>query len=99
MQPVAVAAWLVLGLLLCTVTDASDNGRALTPPLGWRSWNQYQARINQATMEASFRALAQPRKGGVALADLGYTVSRRPPSSASASALSLIHISEPTRPY
>ena len=35
--------------------------------------NQYQARIDQAAMEANFRALAQPRAGGLSLAALGYT--------------------------
>ena len=82
--------------VILPLASCSDNGRAGTPPQGWRSWvrplrpspptpfphsrpaggarqNQYQARIDQAAMEANFRALAQPRAGGLSLAALGYT--------------------------
>lgn len=27
--------------------EANDNGKALTPPLGWRSWNLYGANVNR----------------------------------------------------
>ena len=39
----------------------SDNGRAQTPPMGWRDWNQYQGNIFQKDMEAAMKALASPR--------------------------------------
>ena len=37
---------------------AEDNGKAITPPLGWRNWNQYQCGISSSIMEATFRVLA-----------------------------------------
>jgi alpha-galactosidase len=36
---------------------ASNNGRAMTPPRGWRSWNQFQCRANQSTMLEAIRGL------------------------------------------
>ena len=38
-------------LLLITSVYAADNGRAITPPMGWRSWNLFGANVNQALME------------------------------------------------
>eukprot|EP00696_Hemimastix_kukwesjijk_P011490 gnl/Hemi2/24422_TR8211_c0_g1_i1.p1 gnl/Hemi2/24422_TR8211_c0_g1~~gnl/Hemi2/24422_TR8211_c0_g1_i1.p1 ORF type:complete len:435 (-),score=140.77 gnl/Hemi2/24422_TR8211_c0_g1_i1:163-1467(-) len=63
-------------VLLLACVHADDNGRALTPPLGWRSWNQYECGVSQADIEATFRALADRSRlvDGVptSLADLGY---------------------------
>jgi len=41
---------------------------ALTPPMGWNSWNCYGARISQAQIEATVRAMAAER-----LHELGWT--------------------------
>ena len=32
---------LVVAAVATGVTHGLDNGRAVTPPLGWRSWNEY----------------------------------------------------------
>jgi alpha-galactosidase len=57
-------------------TAALDDGLALTPPRGWRSWNFFKANITQAAMEATFTALTSRARSvnGVptSLADLGY---------------------------
>mmetsp|Transcript_42432 Transcript_42432/g.99839 ORF Transcript_42432/g.99839 Transcript_42432/m.99839 type:complete len:180 (-) Transcript_42432:958-1497(-) len=68
---------LLSALSLVVVTHASDNGRARTPPMGWRDWNQFQCNIDQGMMEATFKALTDRSRnvGGkpTSLADLGYT--------------------------
>ena len=52
---------------------ALDNGRALTPPAGWTAWNVYVFHPTQPLIEASMRALAQPRgPQNRSLVDLGY---------------------------
>ena len=64
---------------------ALDNGRALLPVAGWSAWNTYSFHPTQQLVEASMRALAQPRDrlgraagvsttGGAqkSLVDLGY---------------------------
>lgn len=54
------------------------NGEARTPPLGWRSWNAFGARISQALMEEQIDALVAKNRtvqgwdGKVSLCDLGY---------------------------
>lgn len=69
-----VCPFITLLAVVFRAVTASDNGRATTPPAGWRSWNQYQGRINQGIMESNMRALAsRNRKGGLSLAELGYT--------------------------
>ena len=72
---VAVAGHGVAGL---------DNGRGLLPVAGWSAWNTYSFHPTQQLVEASMRALAQPRdelgRTGVgsvsgtqkSLVDLGY---------------------------
>ena len=49
---------LLLGLQLCS---AADNGRALLPPMAWRSWNCFAADIDQAKIQAQVDALVKPR--------------------------------------
>lgn len=54
------------------------NGEAMTPPMGWRSWNAFHANINQDTFVAAIDALTaknrtvRGRAGSVSLCDLGY---------------------------
>ena len=36
--------------MLPIVVNANDNGLALSPPLGWRSWNLYRNKIDQTKM-------------------------------------------------
>mmetsp|Transcript_78936 Transcript_78936/g.236530 ORF Transcript_78936/g.236530 Transcript_78936/m.236530 type:complete len:459 (+) Transcript_78936:23-1399(+) len=65
------ALTLVLG-----ATGPADNQRAARPPLGWRTWNQFQGKITQSVVEANMRVLADRSRhvDGVStsLADLGY---------------------------
>lgn len=63
----ALAPSLVLG---------ANNGLALTPPMGWRSWNCYHGSVSQALMEGIMDKMANKSRtvDGVAtsLRDLGY---------------------------
>lgn len=59
---------------------ALDNGLALIPPRGFRTWNQFGIDVNQTMMSDVFRAMAAKRPGvtgghggDVSLVDLGYT--------------------------
>ena len=76
---------LLLSTHLAPLAFTLDNGRALTPVAGWSAWNTYSFHPTQQLVEASMRALAQPRdwRGRVAdasiagglqksLVDLGY---------------------------
>jgi alpha-galactosidase len=55
-----------------------DNGLALTPPMGWRSWNCFHGDVDSAKIEKTIDAItARTRmvagaKGKQSLADLGY---------------------------
>jgi len=54
---------------------ALDNGRGITPPMGWRSWNLYGANVNQSLMEGIMEGMRKKRPvDGVpmSLCDLGY---------------------------
>ena len=66
--------WLVLPLSVF----ASDNGRAIRPPMGWRSWNQFACSADQNTMMDAIKGLVDEsrlcRDGKpCSLASLGYT--------------------------
>jgi alpha-galactosidase len=56
---------------------ADDNGRAITPTQGWRSWNQFQGEISQTIMESAMTVLASRTRtvDGVptSFADLGFS--------------------------
>eukprot|EP00756_Hemistasia_phaeocysticola_P052038 Hpha_TRINITY_DN27228_c0_g1::TRINITY_DN27228_c0_g1_i1::g.140708::m.140708/K07407/E3.2.1.22B, galA, rafA; alpha-galactosidase len=55
---------------------AIDNGLGITPPRGWRSWNQFDCSINQSLIESQYRAIVSKKRmvDGVptSLLDLGY---------------------------
>ena len=52
-------ALLLLGI--CAAARAADNGLALLPPMGWRSWNCFHADISQPQIMAQIDALALSR--------------------------------------
>jgi alpha-galactosidase len=58
------------------VVLANDNGKALTPPQGWRSWNLYGANVNQPLIESIMDGMVERKRmvDGVptSLCDLGY---------------------------
>ena len=43
--------------LSAAVCSALDNGLAITPPLGFRTWNQFGLNVNTTMMEQTFRAM------------------------------------------
>jgi alpha-galactosidase len=58
-------------LLLAGLTQALDNGLALTPPMGWRSWNCFHGDVNDTIIKATVDALVQ-KHDGKSLLDAGY---------------------------
>jgi len=62
--------------LLATCAHAGWNAQARTPPMSWRSWNQYGCNVSQPDIVANARALADTSRlvNGVptSLASLGY---------------------------
>jgi len=59
--------------------SAHDNGLALTPPLGWRSWNLYEGDVHQTQITSIMDGMLRHQRNRkdrlgniVSLADLGY---------------------------
>lgn len=76
---------LLLSLLsLSAPAAAMDNGLALLPPMGWRSWNAFGISVNQSLMETTMDAMADrsrqlhPRDLGVYTAATGPTTTTTP---------------------
>lgn len=70
--PAALLGALLL-LLLLDGAHAVENGLALTPPQGWRSWNQIGLfNTNQSAMEQIFELMAGRSFGPKSLRELGY---------------------------
>ena len=71
------ALLLALAVPLVVPVDGKDDGLALTPPRGWRSWNQFGANVNQTLMESIMDAMVSRSRSvngtPTSLADLGYT--------------------------
>ena len=73
------AAPVITALLsLAATAGASDNGRARTPPMGWRDWNQYGCdAADQRMMETTFRAMVDTSRAvngtRMSLRQLGYS--------------------------
>jgi alpha-galactosidase len=66
----------ILVLLLITLPDAQslDNGLALTPPRGWRSWNLMLLNVSQRSVLAQAAALAKEYPDlGPSLLQLNYS--------------------------
>lgn len=66
---------LVVGLI--PFVSGNDNGLALTPPLGWRSWNLYGGNPYQDQLEKIMNGMVARRRKDhlgnlVSLCDLGY---------------------------
>mmetsp|Transcript_20832 Transcript_20832/g.41271 ORF Transcript_20832/g.41271 Transcript_20832/m.41271 type:complete len:429 (+) Transcript_20832:36-1322(+) len=64
--------FLGLSLLLSGSALGNDNGLALTPPLGWRSWNLFGANVNQSLITSIMDGMVKQRNG-VSLLDVGYS--------------------------
>eukprot|EP00039_Didymoeca_costata_P027722 m.19038 g.19038 ORF g.19038 m.19038 type:complete len:663 (-) comp6470_c0_seq1:97-2085(-) len=67
--------FLIVGVSL-SLTLAIDNGLGITPPRGWRSWNLFQANINDTVMRGQMHAVLDTSRtvGGkpTTLASLGF---------------------------
>ena len=50
-------------LALICGANALNNGLARTPPMGWRSWNAYGAKINQDLMENAAEMMVDNSRG------------------------------------
>jgi len=60
-------------VLSLPLTLAAQNGEALLPPMGWRSWNTFYADIDEGKIRAQVDALTKPRDAaGTTLLSLGY---------------------------
>uniref|UniRef100_A0A7S1CQ71 Alpha-galactosidase n=1 Tax=Bicosoecida sp. CB-2014 TaxID=1486930 RepID=A0A7S1CQ71_9STRA len=72
----AAAALLVASLGSLAPALALDNGLALLPPMGWRSWNAFHGSISQDIMEATMRAMVSRNRTvdgtPTSLLDLGF---------------------------
>ncbi len=58
--------------LLSTCVYAAMDGLALTPPQGWRDWNEFQCKITQAQMEQTMDLMVDTSRGP-SLLQLGYS--------------------------
>jgi hypothetical protein len=70
MRAFAAAALLFAFAILSA--SAANDGLALTPPMGFRDWNQWQCKITQQDMEGIMDKVADTSRG-VSLAALGYS--------------------------
>ena len=65
--PLTLSLALAASTSLAALTKRLDNGLALTPPMGWNSYNHYNCQPNQSIIESNAKALVD-----LGLADLGY---------------------------
>ncbi len=49
---------LLLGTLILPAARASDNGLALTPPMGWNSWNRFGCNVSEDLVKSMADAMA-----------------------------------------
>jgi len=58
------------------VAVAIDNGKGVTPPMGWRSWNLYGGNVNQGLIMTQMDGITSRKRmvngNPTSLADLGY---------------------------
>ena len=67
-----------LGIQQLVFVHANDNGLALTPPLGWRSWNLYGGNVHQSKMIKIIDGMVRRNRvdhlgNVISLSDLGYS--------------------------
>ena len=66
----------MLAVSLQLLGTSSDNGLALVPPMGWRSWNCFHGNVNQSILEGQVDGLAArnaSRGDGRSLLQHGYS--------------------------
>jgi len=72
-----MASKLVLAVATsATMASAIDNGLGLKPPMGWRSWNLYGDKVDQALIETIMDGMVSKKRTvdgqPTSLCDLGY---------------------------
>ena len=71
-----IASVTIGALAAVQLVHALDNGLAVTPPMGWRSWNCYHGDVTDSKIRSTIDAITAKTRmvDGVAhsLADLGY---------------------------
>ena len=72
MRPLSLAIAAAAAALLRPAA-ALDNGLARLPPMGWRSWEAFYGSVDEGKMMATMDALTDRSRGGVSLADLGFS--------------------------
>ena len=72
---ITIKAYLLLAAV-ASVANANDNGLAIKPPLGWRSWNLYGQNVNQQLIMKIMDGMVQRTRTvngkATSLCDLGY---------------------------
>ena len=73
----SVFSCLKLGKVACSGPGPPAEADAMSaftaaPPMGWRSWNAYQHRIDQSKILRVFDAMVSRERDGTSLLDLGY---------------------------
>jgi alpha-galactosidase len=58
---------LVIGGLVAPLTRAWDNGLALTPPMGWNSWNKFHCNVSEDLIKGMADAMVSS-----GMKDAGY---------------------------
>ena len=70
-----IPTFALLSVVLVHVS-AIDNGKGITPPMGWRSWNLFGANVNQALLQTQMDAIVSRARTvdgtPTSLKDLGY---------------------------
>lgn len=68
--------YLVTTLLFWEVAFGADNGKAVTPPMGWRSWNCYHRDVDAKKMMSVMDRMAEKTRQvdgkNMSMVDLGY---------------------------
>jgi hypothetical protein len=62
-----VISAVLLGLVTGIASEASDGGLALTPPMGWNSWNKFVCNVSETLIEETADAMV-----GSGMKDVGY---------------------------
>lgn len=64
--------FLLLLVILANISSALQDGLALSPPMGWRSWNLYGTNVNQDLLLKIMKGMIKKRgKEQLSLCDLG----------------------------
>ena len=65
----------LLSLLFLTIkpSQSIDNGIGVSPPMGWRSWNQFQCNINQSLIEETYLLMTSSSRNDENVRNASYS--------------------------